>query len=116
MSTCQLIIDLNKTIPAAFITRLVRHPEKTKLSGETRMYCSPDYGKFLRHPVQSTENRRKECHRFCLRLRYAVILTSNDRTSASKKINRMALIRTLTVSTTVFERTKKKFYGFQQIL
>ena len=26
----------------------------------------------------------------------------------------MALIRTLTVSTTVFERTKEKFYGFRQ--
>ena len=33
---------------------------------------------------------------------------------ASKKINGMALIRTLTVSTTAFERTKEKFYGFRQ--
>ena len=63
---------------------------------------------------QSAENRRKECHRFWLRLRHAVILISNDRTSASKKINGMALIRTLTVSTTVFERTKENFYGFRQ--
>ena len=47
-------------------------------------------------------------------LRHAVILISNDRTSASKKMNRMALIRTLTVSTTAFERTKEKFYGIRQ--
>ena len=39
---------------------------------------------------------------------------SNDRTSASKKINRMALVRTLTVSTTAFERTKEKLDGFRQ--
>ena len=61
-------------------------------------------------------NRRKECHQFWLRLRHAVILISNDRTSASKNINGMALIRTLTVSTTAFERTKEKFYGFRQNL
>ena len=48
-------------------------------------------------PLQSAENRRKE--------RHAVILISNFRTSASKKINRMALIRTLTVSTTGFRQT-----------
>ena len=36
------------------------------------------------------------------------------RTSASKKINLMALIRTLTISTTTFERMKEKFYGFRQ--
>ena len=48
------------------------------------------------------------------RLRHAVVLISNDRTSASKKINGMALIRTLTVSTTAFERTKNKFDGFRQ--
>ena len=64
--------------------------------------------------MQSAENRRKECHRFWLRLRHAVILISNVRTSASKKIKRMALIRTLTVSTTAFERTKEKIYGFRQ--
>ena len=64
--------------------------------------------------IQSAENRRKECHRFWLRLRHAVILILNVRTSASKKINGMALIRTLTVLNTAFERTKKKFYGFPQ--
>ena len=64
--------------------------------------------------TQSAENRKKECHRFWLRLHHAVILISNDRTLASKKINGMELIRTLTVSTTAFERTKEKFYGFQQ--
>ena len=52
------------------------------------------------------ENRGKKCHRFWLRLRNAVILISNDRTSTSKKINGMTLIRTLMVSTTAFERTK----------
>ena len=31
-----------------------------------------------------------------------------------QKMNGMALIRTLTVSTTAFEKTKEKFYGFQQ--
>ena len=56
----------------------------------------------------------KKCHRFWLRLRHAVILISNDRTKASKKINGMALIRTPTVLTTAFERTKEKFYGFRQ--
>ena len=43
-----------------------------------------------------------------------MILISNDRTSASKKLNRMALIGTLTVSTTALEITKKKFDGFRQ--
>ena len=43
-----------------------------------------------------------------------MILISNVRTPASKKINLMALIRTLTISTTTFERTKEKFDGFRQ--
>ena len=43
-----------------------------------------------------------------------MILISNDRTSVSKKLNRMALILTLTVSTTAFEITKGKFDGSQQ--
>ena len=43
-----------------------------------------------------------------------MILMSKVRTSASKKINQMALIRTLTISTTTFERIKEKFYGFRQ--
>ena len=43
-----------------------------------------------------------------------MILISNDRASTSKQIKRMALIRTLTVSTTAFERTKEKFVGFRQ--
>ena len=43
-----------------------------------------------------------------------MILISNGRTSASKKINGMALIRTLTASTTAFERTKENFDGFRQ--
>ena len=32
------IVDLNKTILAAFITSVVRHSEKTKLKNETAMY------------------------------------------------------------------------------
>ena len=43
-----------------------------------------------------------------------MILISNDRASASKKLNRMALIGTLMVSTTAFEITKEKFDGFRQ--
>ena len=43
-----------------------------------------------------------------------MILISNDQTSASKKINGMELISTLTVSTNAFERMKEKFYGFWQ--
>ena len=34
-----LIVDLNKTVLAAFIMHLVRHPEKTKLNNETTMCC-----------------------------------------------------------------------------
>ena len=64
--------------------------------------------------IQSAENHRKECHQFWLRLRHAVILISNVRGSASKKINRIALIWTLMVLTTAFERTKEKFCGFRQ--
>ena len=43
-----------------------------------------------------------------------MILISKIRKSASKKVNLMALIRTLTISTTSFERMKEKFYGFRQ--
>ena len=43
-----------------------------------------------------------------------MILISNDRTSASKKTNRIALIRTLTVLTTAFGRMKEEFNGFRQ--
>ena len=43
----------------------------------------------------------------------AVILISNFGASSSKKINGTALIGTLTVSTTAFERTKEKFFGFR---
>ena len=57
--------------------------------------------------TQSAENRRKQCHRFWLRLG----LISNDWTSASKKINEMVLIRTLKVST-VSERMKGKIVWF----
>ena len=58
---------------------------------------------------------KENCHRFWLRLRLAVILISNVRTSTSKKINLMALIRILTISTdtTTFEGMKGKFYGFR---
>ena len=49
-----------------------------------------------------------------------VMLTSRsdssfERSNISLKGNKgLALIRTLTVSTTAFERTKEKFYGFRQ--
>ena len=42
-----------------------------------------------------------------------MILILNVRTSASKKINRMALIYVLTVLATVLERMREKFYRFQ---
>ena len=74
----------------------------------------PDDFKINRTYLQSVENRRKEYHQFCLHSRQAVIPMSNVRTPTSKKINGMALIRTLTVSTSAFERTKEKFYGFRQ--
>ena len=45
--------------------------------------------------VQSAENRKKERNKFWLRLHHTVILISNGRTSASKKMNLMALTRTL---------------------
>ena len=57
---------------------------------------------------------RKECNRFRLRLRCTLILILNDRTSASKKINLMALVKTLTVPTIAFEREKIELYGLQQ--
>ena len=60
------------------------------------------------------DDYQEKCHRFWLRLRHTVILISNVRTSASKKINLMAIIRTLTISNTTFERMKEKFEGFQQ--
>ena len=65
---------------------------------------------------QPAKTRRKECHEFWLHLRHTLILISNDRTSASKKIYRMALIRALTVSTSAFERKKEELYGFRQIV
>ena len=42
-----LIVDLHKTIFAAFISCLVRNPEKTKLNGEQTIFCFPDYSNFL---------------------------------------------------------------------
>ena len=46
--------------------------------------------------MQSAEN----CHRFWLHLRHVMILISKVRTSGSKRTNLMALIQTLTISTT----------------
>ena len=45
-----LIGDLNKTILVAFITRLVRHQEKTKLNSEITMYCFSEYSNFFGTP------------------------------------------------------------------
>ena len=67
------------------------------------------------YTTQSAEHRRKDHHRFWLRLRHAVILISNDRTSASKKINGKALIRNLTDSTTAFDRTKENSMVFVRL-
>ena len=48
------------------------------------------------YPLSSVWGKPYEkCHRFWLRLFHAVILISNDRTLASKKINGMVFIRTL---------------------
>ena len=55
-----------------------------------------------------------KCLRFWFRLRHTVILISKVRTSASKKINLMALIRILMTSTTMLERMKERCYGFRQ--
>ena len=45
-----LITDFNKTILAAFITRLARHPEKNKTEQRTVMYCFPEHSKFFETP------------------------------------------------------------------
>ena len=81
-------------------TNPVWRKKNMRITITTRSVCGKPQGK---------------CHRCWLRLRHAVILILNDRTSASEKIKRMALIQTLTVSTTAFERTKEKFDGFRQI-
>ena len=44
-----------------------------------------------------------------------MILTSKVRTSASKKIKRMALIRTISVSTITFKRTKENSMVFGRL-
>ena len=54
------------------------------------------YDRYLPQPIDSEvfnlrETRWKEFHRFWLRLRHAVILISNVRTSTSRKMNLMAL-------------------------
>ena len=65
--------------------------------------------------IQSVDNRGKEFYRYWLRLRHTVILISNNRTSALKKINQMALIRTLTVSAIAFERKYEELYSFGRL-
>ena len=55
---------------------------------------------------QSAENRRKERNQFWLRLHHTLILISNGRTSASKKINLM-VDPNCKVSTVAFERNGK---------
>ena len=59
------------------------------------------------------ENRRKECHRFWLRLRHAVTLILNVQTSASKKKNDADL--SSNCMTNAFERTEDQFYGFPHL-
>ena len=58
------------------------------------------------------ENCRKVCHRFWLRLRHAVTLISNFRTSASKKLNDIDLSSNDLAN--AFKGAKEKFYGFRQ--
>ena len=58
--------------------------------------------------------RKSVTDRFWLRLRHALILISNVRTSASMKMKWMALIWILTVLTTAFKRMEEKFYDFRQ--
>ena len=55
------IVGLNKIILAAFIARL-RHLGKTKLNGETTMYCSPDSSNFLETPCIYLLQRRLSCN------------------------------------------------------
>ena len=50
-STCQLTVDLNETIFAAFITRLIRLPETIKLNGETPILFPQIIANYVRHPV-----------------------------------------------------------------
>ena len=56
--------------------------------------------------VESAENRGKECNQFSLLLSHAMILFSKVRTSASKKINLMALTQTLAILLRSKERRK----------
>ena len=96
------------------ITPAVRNAGKIVLKTQDKKQTSKEQTNRLIVTKQSAENRRKECYQFWLRLHHTVILILNDRTSASKKTNRMALIRTLTVPAIAFERKKEELYGFQQ--
>ena len=82
------------------------------LSLSVLFYLKKNVKKLLSR-TQSAENRRKSI----TNSGYAYVTQwfwfSNVRTSASNKINLMALIRTLTISTTTFERMKGKFDGFR---
>ena len=82
-----------------------------------QQFCWPSDGVNFNDPeaVQSAENRRQERNQFWLPLRHALILISSVRTSASKKINLMALIRTLTILITAFERMKKNSMVFGRL-
>ena len=108
-----------KTVVLSLYTYMGQSSTGQKFLLESRLYNtlppSMREPKDIKTPDQSAEHRRKEWPRFWLRLCYTVILISNDRTSASKKINGMALIRTPTVSTTAFERTKDKFDFFGRL-
>ena len=91
ISTCQLIVDWNKTILAAFITSLVRYPGKTKLNGKATMYCFPEYSKFFRHPVVQI---LKMLHWDLLDLRCSHTQScnrENDYTGAVKKLGKYGL-------------------------
>ena len=109
----------DKTIQRVFVKNLkLFGPMKTELQAkEFGQFSIMLYRKMgWLASFQSAENRRKECDRFWLRLRHTRIPISNDRTSASKKINPMVLIRTLTVPTIASERKEKEFYGLGRLL
>ena len=85
---------------------------KTRCRLQKHLYLSKwKWCKIYEQTSQSAENRRKECHRFWLRLRHAVILISNVRISASKKINLMPLIWTPPVWPLRWKERKKNSFG-----
>ena len=61
---------------------------------------------------QSAENRRKECHRFWLRLSHSDSIFK--RSNISFKENKPDGVDSNSVSTVAFETKTEEFYGFRQ--